>query len=642
MTPGRQVSEIVAPIWRRQARYVCGAFVRVLGRSDDVQNLTQQVFLALCEAIHRGDEIREAGFSIGTEYDVTYAYDSQGQFSRITGPGLPAYGVEYARLANSDLIQYARYKSDADTTLASTRREYEAHRNLIDYVENSAGSPLTLVSKYDYANDAVGRRTSVVNTGTAFVAPALSLWGYNDRSELASSYRHAGTDPNAPGAEVTDERRLYEYDTIGNRWHASADGLAPVYYCTNALNQYTHTDTGENCLDPIETFTHDDDGNLTADGTYTYAWDGENRLVEVVTTRPPEQYQNGDKKLRFAYDYMGRRVRKQVFTWDDRGDWYPTADLRFVWDAWRVVMVLDGRNSNAVVRKYVWGLDLSRTLDQAGGIGGLLACQEMTGEHQGSYWFLYDGNGNVGQVVRADNQAIAARYEYDPYGNTLVAEGAYADANPFRFSTKWFDAEIGLYYYGYRYYCPRLGRWWNRDPIEEEGGMQLYSFVMNDPTDVVDTLGDKPLAQTSASATTTTSVTARPKPPGTQPKPTGPPPLPKCLQDEPKRECRTDKWCYDNMNNPFHRRQSDGAYYRCYRSFDDGNPIAGQQCCYDPDSHKLAPGEQGESPDAVSPNSEQIPENANGDCVPSIPLGVTGHFFCDILNLCPKPPVATK
>ena len=47
----------------------------------------------------------------------------------------------------------------------------------------------------------------------------------------------------------------------------------------------------------------------------------------------------------------------------------------------------------------------------------------------------------------------------------------------------------GARYYGYRFYSPALGRWINRDPIEEQGGSGLYRFVRNDPVDVGDLLG---------------------------------------------------------------------------------------------------------------------------------------------------------
>ncbi|QOJ13659.1 MAG: hypothetical protein HRU75_02955 [Planctomycetia bacterium] len=96
---------------------------------------------------------------------------------------------------------------------------------------------------------------------------------------------------------------------------------------------------------------------------------------------------------------------------------------------------------------------------------------------------------------------MAATYEYDPYGNTVSKSGTYSDTNSFRFSTKFLDAETGLYYYGYRYYSPRLGRWISRDPITEHGARlvarasarvsivfsaagpdtTLYLFVGNEP-----------------------------------------------------------------------------------------------------------------------------------------------------------------
>jgi RHS repeat-associated protein len=64
-----------------------------------------------------------------------------------------------------------------------------------------------------------------------------------------------------------------------------------------------------------------------------------------------------------------------------------------------------------------------------------------------------------------------------------------ANANPFRFSTKYTDNETGLLYYGYRYYQPQTGRWLSRDPIEEQGGANLYGFVFNNPIHLVDSLG---------------------------------------------------------------------------------------------------------------------------------------------------------
>jgi RHS repeat-associated protein len=48
--------------------------------------------------------------------------------------------------------------------------------------------------------------------------------------------------------------------------------------------------------------------------------------------------------------------------------------------------------------------------------------------------------------------------------------------NPFLFSTKLYDSETGLYYYGYRYYDPSTGRWPNRDPLCEIAIATILSY----------------------------------------------------------------------------------------------------------------------------------------------------------------------
>ena len=287
------------------------------------------------------------------------------------------------------------------------------------------------------------------------------------------------------------------------------------------------------------------DGNLTQDGHYTYTWDCENRLTAVAKLSPGA----GDKKVAFGYDYQGRRVRRQVFAWNTgSSSWEttPESDLRFVYDGWRVILELDclacgagcgtgecGTGVSPVVRKYTWGLDLAgqngdpsrdrqgAVLDAAGGIGGLLAAYDTAGTTTTSddrtFLYTYDANGNVGQLTETTSGAnygtLAAKYEYDPYGNAIVASGNYAAANPYRFSTKPFDGLTGQGYWGNRWYDPRLGRWMTRDPVEEEGGWNLYAFVGNTPSQSIDALGlERPWPGYVDDVRP-----PRPKPPATQP-----------------------------------------------------------------------------------------------------------------------------
>jgi RHS repeat-associated protein len=237
---------------------------------------------------------------------------------------------------------------------------------------------------------------------------------------------------------------------------------------------------------------------MLTDGRYTYTWDAENRLISIVPTSPVIN----DRKLEFAYDYMGRRV--QTKRWVYPPSLQPSLEYqwRFVYDGWNVVEVLDGRDgqNNALLWQHTWGLDLSETLGGAGGIGGLLTyySQTQSSNHaSGTYWYFYDGNGNVVQGLDAGNPdalALKARYEYDPYGNLTFVDWYYpfGNTNPFRFSTKWHESSLqnsDLYYYGYRYYSPRLGRWLSRDPIEEDAGLSLYQYVASNPLGYVDPFG---------------------------------------------------------------------------------------------------------------------------------------------------------
>jgi|GEM_PF-3515865 len=88
----------------------------------------------------------------------------------------------------------------------------------------------------------------------------------------------------------------------------------------------------------------------------------------------------------------------------------------------------------------------------------------------------------------ANGKPVAA-YAYDPFGNVTGMAGAEAAENEWRFSTKPVEAGTGWLYYGYRWYDTGMGRWVNRDPIEESGGVNLYGFVGNDGVNGIDSLG---------------------------------------------------------------------------------------------------------------------------------------------------------
>src|SRR5690625_2532982 len=209
--------------------------------------------------------------------------------------------------------------------------------------------------------------------------------------------------------------------------------------------------------------------------------DAENRLI-VMETHPAVAEK---RRLEFAYDSQGRRIRKEVQEWEPgSGQFVPAKSLRFFYDGWNLIEERDLLNGDAVKRRHVWGLDVTGTPQGAGGVGGLLWSETATHTFAASA----DANSNIIAWVETATLSVSGRADYGAFGEPVMRTGA-AREMPFGFSTKYTDFETDLLYYGYRYYSPSMGRFLNRDPIEEEGGLNLYAFVGNDPMNRWDYLG---------------------------------------------------------------------------------------------------------------------------------------------------------
>ncbi len=413
---------------------------------------------------------RAAGYQLGTvadpdqDFAVSYAYDSSGRVNGVTSP-VGAYAYGYA--SSSDLL------ATLTSPVHVATRSYEANRDALDIIENKVGA--ISVSKFDYLVDAVGQRTQRAQTGTAFAANSTDVFGYNTKGEVTS----------ASNAVLSARNQGFAYDQIGNRLTFTTTS-GTTSYTANSLNQYTQVSGFSS--QP----SYDFDGNQTATGLgQAYVWDAENRLINVEPVIPV----TGDKKVQNTYDSQSRRVRRQIFTYAS-GAWSLSTDEKFIYDGWNVVAVLGWNASTStfdLTKTQTWGMDLSGSMQGAGGVGGLLAVKDGTAV----YHYAYDANGNVSEVL-SNSGSIAAHYEYTPFGGTIVASGAYAATNEYRFSTKPLDVSSGLYYYGFRYYNPSTGRWPSRDPIEQikgdkpellPEGPNIYVYVGNSTLGGWDSLG---------------------------------------------------------------------------------------------------------------------------------------------------------
>ena len=256
------------------------------------------------------------------------------------------------------------------------------------------------------------------------------------------------------------------------------------------------TKTGRTLVQPSTSPTYDADGNLTADGVFNYTWDGENRLIAAEMQGVPAGVPS--LRLDMTYDAQGRRLTKVVTqTLTPVGGGVTTTSvlsrLHFWYDGWNLVAETDEITGN-LVRRYIWGTDLSGTSQGAGGVGGLLAVQNFTTTPAKLYHTCTEANGNIMGLIDAASGQMVARFDYDPFGN-LITDWCVPNLDtdavcPIRFSTKYRDAETGLYYYGYRYYSPELGRWVSKDPIGERGGLNIFLALGNNSVTNVDPFGD--------------------------------------------------------------------------------------------------------------------------------------------------------
>ncbi|MCX6921883.1 MAG: RHS repeat-associated core domain-containing protein [Verrucomicrobia bacterium] len=470
---------------------------------------------------------------------VRFGYDAASRLKSVTNGTATA---TYSYLANSPLVSEIDFANNGSQMMAVSK----SYDNLNRVTSVSAGSTVS----FNYGYNAANQRTAMTNVDNSYWA-----YGYDSLGQVTAGTKRWGDGSLQAGQQFLyafDEigNRMMTA-AGGDQWGAN---LRYASYAVNSVNQYTSR-TVPGAVDVIgtanasatvtvnnqpasrkgtyydvpvvfdnstsavwasltnlavlhngtnldittnfvanlflpqtpESFSYDADGNLTQDGRWTYGWDAENRLTNMTSLSTASTASK--LQLDFVYDSQGRRIQKIVST-NNGSAYYPQSTNRFVYDGWNLIAVLNPQA--AVVRSFVWGLDLSGSPQGAGGVGGLL---EINDAANGIQFAASDGNGNVAALVKGTDGTASAQYEYGPFGEVIRATGPMARANPLRFSTKYQDDETDLFYYGYRYYNASTGRWLSRDPyfdlafrdnaVQElpDGDPDLneYTLVANDP-----------------------------------------------------------------------------------------------------------------------------------------------------------------
>lgn len=438
-----------------------------------------------------------------TRFDYTYTSTLRRQTAKQSGVAFSDYytGQSYSSVYNvytyndrGELVTAAMYRGNTPTPTPLATDELPGRR--FEYRFDSAGNRSTsgdsgeaALGDDEYttngANQYSGRENNSVRfSGTADASARIAVSGATFAGKVDRAWG-ATLSRVASAAAVKDTSTVFAVSPGAGSGGSDAlrSVTTPSYFAPKQA----------------QTFGYDYAGNMTNDSVWDYVYDAEDRIVSMQTRGEvigAGMLSTSDaRRLEFVYDYLGRRVQKIVKSWNGSSYGTVVTNRKYLYDGWNLIAEFDAVSTLTLTRSYTWGLDQTGSLTATGGVGALLQIRDHT---RSRTWLpTYDGNGNIVSLLDGEagsSATIGAVYEYGPFGEPLRAQvidttDDSAANNPFRFSTKFTDAETGLVYYGLRYYSPSLGRFINRDPIEEEGGINLYGFVGNDPINNVDRVG---------------------------------------------------------------------------------------------------------------------------------------------------------
>jgi YD repeat-containing protein len=291
----------------------------------------------------------------------------------------------------------------------------EAYNNNIGQLKSAQGlesdkTTLRLNEQFGYGYDKAWNLNSRTNNGLvqSFQPNSLNELATASRTgtlTVAGAFEQASASPTVSVSGTglsTGAASVYADGTWARPGAALADGNNS-YTATVTDSHGTSADTVAVNLPVSVSYIYDVRGNLTSDGLRSFSYDAENQLTNVTVV--------GSWRSDFAYDgLMRRRVRKE-YTWNG-GDWTLSAAVHYIYDGNLVIQERDGNDAPLVT--YTRGLDISGSLEGAGGIGGLLARTDNTllnTQPLSSHAYYHcDGNGNVTCLINAGNELWPATH----------------------------------------------------------------------------------------------------------------------------------------------------------------------------------------------------------------------------------------
>jgi RHS repeat-associated protein len=433
--------------------------------------------------------------------------------------GLLGGGTNYA-FGYDDL--YRLTSASGNWRGINTQAQEERHRYTVAMSYDNMHNIMSKTQKHEWT-------TGATNNNWTAMEPTSYRLNYKYEN---SSHPHAPTtivdepnlvplstccNPNDPGVKF----QHYQYDAKGNPTSIAQET------CTVTENKTVYQWDEENRLRFVD--TNPSTPEIDGASIYTYDAGGERIIKDVlysgiiflnkgdltnswpqnpVTSHSATIYPNGLVTLSLSFDSNGAvsipRYTKHYYAGSQR------------------IVTKNGTNPNIGMFDCNWliipfggstppinPVNVSNTILQTAAQSGLTVMQQYNitpppnyGQNAGYngncvnnyagdkemeiYWFHPDHLGSSSYITGVDGE-VTQNIEYFPSGETFVENHRNSNDTPYKFNGKELDAETGYYYYGARYYNPRVSLWLNVDPLADEyPDMSPYIYCANNPLRYID------------------------------------------------------------------------------------------------------------------------------------------------------------
>lgn len=403
--------------------------------------------------------------NLGNDLSIKNRYDSVGRRTQMILPDHSRVDYVYDGLN----LQAVQRLSSTGTLLYQHLYQYDSHTgSLIGHcLIGESGS-------ISYTKDALGRLSRIQSDWWSQTIPED---GFDPSHQLIRSCTEDSAGNYQSSFSYADNQQLasenglfnhhYQCDSLYNRL-----SLDDQDWCVNEINQLENTPEAE--------YKYDRNGNLChkkmANGScIRYDYDALNRLSRAVIDQ--------QKAFEYRYDAFDRQLVQLSYDWDEeQSSWKLSKTEYLVYDQNREIGKSNANHT--LIQLRILGLGKGAEI-------GAAVALELEGR---LFAPIHDGRGSVCCVVDVENQKVAECYRYSAYGDEQIFDGEGQSlltsliGNPWRFSSKRTD-EMGLIFFGKRYYDPQSGRWLTPDPLFFYDTPNVYAFLQNNPLNLYDLYG---------------------------------------------------------------------------------------------------------------------------------------------------------